>query len=613
MATTWETPGVKRDYTSTGRPSATGCSSPTLVANPVLSATTTCNSAGLTINWTDIAGEIGYFIERSSDGGTTFNTIGSVLANVTTFTDATAASSTSYQYRVKPINSNANFSNTISVTTCLIYCTPTYIQPCYVNTGATMGINSFSTSGATVNISNLNSGCSTNAYGDFTSISGTFAAGTTINYTVSNNNGGCFSQTHAIWIDFNNNGIFEGTSVGGTSEMIAQTATAAGCTFNGSFTIPASASAGTYRMRLRSNGASPSQIVTSPCTTFVFGETEDYTAVVTSTTPTITTTGTLSAFTSCVGSVSAEQSYTVAGTNLTANIVITAPTGFEISTTSGGTFSGTLNLTPTSGTVNTTTIFVRQTAGASTGANGNITHASTGATTQNVVIPVSTVNALPTITLGTINSVTTAATSFTIPYTATTGSPNQYSITTGGATPMPSFVAVMNQTLPASPITVTIPASAANTYNFTLTIRNSTTGCVSANIPFTLTVTASATPTITTTGTLSAFTSCAGSVSTEQSYSVGGTNLTANLVVTAPTGFEISTTSGGTFTSTLNLSPTSGTVNSTTIFVRQTAGASTGANGNITHASTGATQKDVAIPTSTVNGLPTILQNIGAG
>jgi hypothetical protein len=55
---------------------------------------------------------------------------------------------------------------------------------------------------------------------------------------------------------------------------------------------------------------------------------------------------------------------------------------------------------------------------------------------------------------------------------------------------MPSFVAVTNQTLPVSPITVTIPTSAANTYNFTLTVRNSTTGCVSANIPFTLTVTA---------------------------------------------------------------------------------------------------------------------------
>jgi len=245
-------------------------------------------------------------------------------------------------------------------------------------------------------------------------------------------------------------------------------------------TIPASA-ANTYNFTLTVRNT------TTGCVSANIPFTLTVTAAAT---PTITTTGTLSAFTSCAGSVSAEQSYSVGGTDLTANIVVTAPTGFEVSTTSGGTFSGTLNLTPTSGTVNSTTIYVRQTSGASNGANGNITHTSTSATQKDVAIPTSAVNALPTITLGTINSVNTSATSFTIPYTATTGSPNQYSITTGGATPMPSFVAVTNQALPASPITVTIPASAANTYNFTLTVRNTTTGCVSANIPFTLTVTA---------------------------------------------------------------------------------------------------------------------------
>ena len=41
--------------------------------------------------------------------------------------------------------------------------------------------------------------------------------------------------------------------------------------------------------------------------------------------PTITTVGTLAAFNSAVGTPSAEQSYTVAGTNLTDNLVITAP------------------------------------------------------------------------------------------------------------------------------------------------------------------------------------------------------------------------------------------------------------------------------------------------
>ncbi|TAE90702.1 MAG: hypothetical protein EAY81_00580, partial [Bacteroidetes bacterium] len=46
-----------------------------------------------------------------------------------------------------------------------------------------------------------------------------------------------------------------------------------------------------------------------------------------STTSTITTSGTLSAFTACAGTASAQQSFTVSGSNLTANIVITPPTG----------------------------------------------------------------------------------------------------------------------------------------------------------------------------------------------------------------------------------------------------------------------------------------------
>jgi uncharacterized repeat protein (TIGR02543 family) len=102
--------------------------------------------------------------------------------------------------------------------------------------------------------------------------------------------------------------------------------------------------------------------------------------------PVITTSGTLTAFSAPIGTPSAEQSYSVAGTNLTANIVITAPTDFEISTTSGSGFTSTLTLTQTGGTVASTPIYVRfnrSTAGTS---SGNITHTSTGATTKNVAV-----------------------------------------------------------------------------------------------------------------------------------------------------------------------------------------------------------------------------------
>ncbi|TAG44324.1 MAG: BspA family leucine-rich repeat surface protein [Cytophagia bacterium] len=107
----------------------------------------------------------------------------------------------------------------------------------------------------------------------------------------------------------------------------------------------------------------------------------------------------LSAFTSCAGTASTEQTYTVSGTNLATDIVINAPTGFQISTTTGTGFANSLNLTPTSGNVANTTIYVRQITSATNGASGNIAHTSTNATTQNVSIPTSTVNPLPTPTI----------------------------------------------------------------------------------------------------------------------------------------------------------------------------------------------------------------------
>ncbi len=206
-----------------------------------------------------------------------------------------------------------------------------------------------------------------------------------------------------------------------------------------------------------------------------------------------TTTTPLTAFTACANTTSAEQSFTVSGSNLTADITVTAPTGFEVSKTSGSGFGPSTTLTQSGGTVGISTIYVRMAASSGSPSNGNVTCTSTGATTQNVAVS-GTVNALPTITLGPIAGVSTTATSFGIPYTATTGSPNQYSLVAGTPTAMPSFMAVSNQTFSGTSGTfnITIPASTANTYNFNLTVRNSTTGCVSAAVPVALTVTAPA-------------------------------------------------------------------------------------------------------------------------
>ncbi len=110
-------------------------------------------------------------------------------------------------------------------------------------------------------------------------------------------------------------------------------------------------------------------------------------------------------------------------------------------------------------------------------------------------------------------------------------------------------------------------------------------------------------PTITSSGSLSSFSSCAGSASTAQSFTVSGTDLASNVTVTAPTGYELSLTAGGTFTTSVSITA-SGTLSATTVYVRMTTSASGTPGGNITVVS-GTASQNVAV-TGTVTSLPSV-------
>jgi hypothetical protein len=119
---------------------------------------------------------------------------------------------------------------------------------------------------------------------------------------------------------------------------------------------------------------------------------------------------------------SAEQTFTVSGNNLTNNIVLSPPTDYEISTTSGSGFisnPGTITLTQTAGSVAATTIYVRLKAGLALGAynSENINCTSTGATSK---------------TVNCSGQVTASASGLTI--SATTLSPFSYIFGTGPST-----------------------------------------------------------------------------------------------------------------------------------------------------------------------------------
>ncbi len=87
-----------------------------------------------------------------------------------------------------------------------------------------------------------------------------------------------------------------------------------------------------------------------------------------------------------IGTSSTPQTYTVSGTNLTADISITAPTGYQVCTTLGGSYSDTLTLTQTADSVSATAIYVKFSPTAVQAYNDNITNTSTGAVTQDIAV-----------------------------------------------------------------------------------------------------------------------------------------------------------------------------------------------------------------------------------
>ena len=88
-------------------------------ASPVLTAVTAQSATSIALVWSDVADETSYRVDRSLDGGSTWNVAGISSADVTNFTDANLQSEQSYTYRVVASNafgdsapSNARFAIT---------------------------------------------------------------------------------------------------------------------------------------------------------------------------------------------------------------------------------------------------------------------------------------------------------------------------------------------------------------------------------------------------------------------------------------------------------------------------------------------------------------------
>jgi hypothetical protein len=354
---------------------------------------------------------------------------------------------------------------------------------------------------------------------------------------------------------------------------------------------------------------------------------------------------------------SATQTFTVSGENLTADISIAAPTNYEISLSSDSDFDSELTLTQSGGTVATTTVYVHLKAGLDAGDYNDevITASSTGATNQTVSCSGSIEAPLTTELPYSEDFSSGLADVYTYSVTGTkawgifddaatvngygSSAEEQWLILPGinfdnnsaermtfntsayyGVIDANNYLKLMYSTSyiglgdPTSATWTEIPftnpalddlvvnsgvmdISAISGTNVFLAFKYySTDDATRWNVDDISIY--EATPIIVASSALDAFSYKEGSgPSDEQSFTVSGADLTNNIVITAPTNFEISTGTGESFvaTSPITLTEIDGEVEETTIYVRLKIGLDIGTyNQDITIASTGATGETIS-------------------
>ena len=123
---------------------------------------------------------------------------------------------------------------------------------------------------------NNSSGCETDGYGDFTDLIANLAQGGTYDITLSTGYG---DQYVKVWVDYNDDFTFSNNEVILNNFIIAPGEAAGNYTETASMTIPANATLGLHRMRIKTNWNA--NVPVDACEETTYGETEDYTANIT--------------------------------------------------------------------------------------------------------------------------------------------------------------------------------------------------------------------------------------------------------------------------------------------------------------------------------------------
>jgi chitodextrinase len=243
----------------------------TAPSTPTLSASGTSQTS-TNLSWTtstDNVGVTGYNVYR----GTTLLT----TVTGTTYTATGLTASTAYSFTVRAKDAAGNLSvtsNTVNVTTLAA----TSVTYCTSQGNSTADERIGRVQFGTIN----NASTGTAGYENFTSISTNIVRGTANTITITPTwTGTVYNEGYAVFIDYNNDGDFIDAG-----ETVFTKAASKTTPVSGSFTIPATTTVGTKRMRvsMKYNG------VPTSCEAFSYGQVEDYTINVTSTAKDIETT-----------------------------------------------------------------------------------------------------------------------------------------------------------------------------------------------------------------------------------------------------------------------------------------------------------------------------------
>ncbi|MCO6149573.1 hypothetical protein [Flavobacterium sp. NRK1] len=293
----------------------------------------------------------------------------------------------------------------------------------------------------------------------------------------------------------------------------------------------------------------------------------------------------LNNFTTCSGNASAAQSFTVSGSSLTANLIVTAPAGYEVSTSSGSGYGTTIALTPSSGTVSTTTIYARLAANATGDPSGNITVTSTSATTKNITVT-STINSPPSISIQPSDStICTVGNNTLFSVTASNATGYQWQVNSGSGFTNISNVTPYSGTTTAT-LTLMAPASTLNNYQYRVIVSGACTPNATSNAATlkisSLSASISSQTNVSCNGGSngSATVTATGGIGT-LTYSwapAGGSNATASGLSAGSYTVTVTDANGCTVTATANITQPTSAVSGTTVVTNLTCnGANTGA------------------------------------